>query len=109
MRPLIVMVFLIFFVVLPAYSEGDSHYSKIGVIPKNGFVPDPKTAEKLAEALLIPVYGEKNIKRQKPFDISLKEGIWYVRGSLPKGHFGGTAEILISKRNAQVLYMYHDR
>jgi len=28
-----------------------------GVVPKNGFVPDEKTAIAIAEAILIPIYG----------------------------------------------------
>ena len=29
-----------------------------GYVPKNGFVPDEKTAIKIAEAVLFPIYGE---------------------------------------------------
>jgi hypothetical protein len=35
--------------------------------PKNGFVPDAETAVKIAEAVLIPVYGEKHIMSERPF------------------------------------------
>ncbi len=35
--------------------------------PKDGFVPDPKTAVKIAEAVLIPVFGEKKIEAERPF------------------------------------------
>jgi hypothetical protein len=35
--------------------------------PKDGFVPDAKTAVKIAEAVLIPVYGENKIESERPF------------------------------------------
>lgn len=44
-----------------AYSQGLQETKELSVKPKDGFVPDAKTAVKVAEAVLIPVYGEKKI------------------------------------------------
>jgi hypothetical protein len=36
-------------------------------VPKNGFVPDKETAIRIAETVLIPIYGEKQIASERPF------------------------------------------
>ena len=87
-----------------------------GFRPKSGFVPDSKTAVKIAEAVLIPVYGEKQIESERPFTAKLKDGVWTVYGTLrcPDGKggtttscLGGAAEVQISKDDARVLSMVH--
>ncbi|MGA9528140.1 MAG: YbbC/YhhH family protein [Terriglobales bacterium] len=87
-----------------------------GYKPKSGYVPDSQTAVKIAEAVLIPVYGEKQIKSERPFVARLKDGVWTVDGTLhcrdEKGDMatscaGGTAEIRIAKEDARVLFMIH--
>jgi len=84
--------------------------------PKDGFVPDPKTAVKIAEAVLIPVYGEKQIESERPFKAVLENGVWTVDGTLRcpdvKGGvttmcFGGTAEVKLSKTDGRILKMIH--
>lgn len=40
------------------------------------FVPDAKTAVKIAEAVLIPVYGETQVEPERPFKAVLENGIW---------------------------------
>jgi len=44
--------------------------------PKAGFVPDEKTAIAIAVAVWTPIYGEKNIQKEKPFKAVLKDGVW---------------------------------
>jgi NTF2 fold immunity protein len=84
--------------------------------PKDGFVPDPKTAVKIAEAVLIPVYGEKQIESERPFKAVLENGVWTVSGTLHchdgKGGVttvcvGGTAEVKLSKTDGRILKMIH--
>ena len=76
---------------------------------------------KIAEAVLIPVYGEKQIESERPFVAKLKDGIRTVDGTLhcPNGKSGaaksatiyacdgGTAQDQIAKDDARVLYMTH--
>jgi len=50
--------------------------SQNGFIPKDGFVPDAKTAVAIAEAVLIPIYGKEQINSEKPLKANLKDGIW---------------------------------
>lgn len=87
-----------------------------GAKPKDGFVPNSATAEKIAEAVLSPVYGEKKIESERPFTAKLKDGVWTVSGTLrcPGGHggsttqcTGGVAVVQISKDDGRVISMNH--
>jgi len=85
-------------------------------LPKDGFVPDSTTAVKIAEAVLIPVYGKEKIESERPFKATLEKGVWTVDGTLrcPDGKggittdcVGGTAEVKLSKSDGRVLKMIH--
>ena len=84
-----------------------------GYRPANGYVPDAATAVRLAEALLIPVYGEQKIIAERPFKATLDGHVWTVAGTLHCGDdksgmcFGGTATVKLSKDDARVLFMIH--
>ena len=87
-----------------------------GYTPPNGFVPDEATAVRVAEAVLIPVYGAKQIESERPFTATLKKGVWAVEGTLRcpdgKGGFttdcvGGVATVQISKQDARIISMIH--
>ena len=84
--------------------------------PKDGFVPDSTTAIKVAEAVLIPVYGKEKIESERPFKASLDNGVWTVGGTLhcSDGKGGvtthcvsGSAEVKLSKADGRVLRMIH--
>lgn len=77
--------------------------------PKNGFVPDKATAVRVAEAILVPIYGEKQIASERPFSAELKGGVWTVTGHLPEGWTGGVAEVRISKMTCQVISLSHGK
>ena len=47
-----------------------------------GFVPDSATAVKIAEAVLVPVYGESKVTAERPFHAALKDDVWVVEGAL---------------------------
>jgi hypothetical protein len=81
-------------------------------IPKNGFVPDAATAVAIGEAVLKPVYGVDEILSERPFKAVLKGDQWIVTGSVPCNSPGlpcpgGAAEVRISKKSGQILYMIH--
>jgi hypothetical protein len=81
-----------------------------GYVPPKGFVPDAATASRIAEAVWIPIYGEENIAKEKPFRVSLRSGVWTVRGKdLPAGWKGGVAEADISKRDGRILRVLHGK
>ncbi len=82
------------------------------VVPKNGFVPSATVAVAVAEAVLIPVYGKQQIASDRPFKAELSGGVWDVTGSLhcasPESPCpGGTAQVKISKRTGEILFMTH--
>jgi NTF2 fold immunity protein len=89
-----------------------------GYKPKSGYVPDSVTAVRIAEAVLIPVYGEKQIESERPFTATLKHGVWTITGTLhcPDGKGGitescdgGVAEVRMSLGDARILYMLHGK
>jgi hypothetical protein len=82
--------------------------STASFIPPNGFVPDAATASRIAEAVWIPIYGEKAIATEKPFKATLRGDVWTVSGKdLPPGATGGVAEADISKRDGRILRVIH--
>jgi len=86
-------------------SASQKHY----YVPPRGFVPDEKTATRIAEAVWVPIYGEEVIRGEKPFVASLKSDVWTVHGSLPKGRVGGVAIAEISKSDGRILRVSHGR
>jgi hypothetical protein len=90
-----------------------------GYTPKKGFVPDSSTAIKIAEAVLIPVYGEKQIESERPFIAHLNGDTWTVYGTLwcPDGKggktegtcFGGVAMVHVSRLDARISDMGHGK
>ena len=77
--------------------------------PEGGYVPDEKTAVAIALAVWVPIYGEKQIRKQKPYKAELRDGIWYVSGSLKDGWVGGVAEAEIVKDDARVIRVTHGK
>jgi hypothetical protein len=79
-------------------------------------VPDAATAVRIAEAVLVPVYGKKQIESEEPFTAKMKDDVWTVSGTLrcPDGKggittrcSGGVAVVEISKVDAHVISMIH--
>lgn len=78
------------------------------VRPKDGFVPNEATAIRIAEAVLFPIYGEKEIQSERPFKATLKDGVWTVKGTLAPGLLGGTAIVRVSKSDGRILLVAHE-
>lgn len=77
--------------------------------PKDGYVPDEETAIAIAVAVWNSIYGKEKIKSEKPFRASLKDDVWTITGSLPKGRKGGTAIAEISKDDGRILRVIHGK
>ena len=80
-----------------------------GAKPKEGYVPDSRTAVKIAKAALIPVFSENLIQSERPFTAKLENGVWIVAGTLPAGFNGGVAKVKISKADAQIVAMWREQ
>lgn len=77
--------------------------------PKQGFVPDAVTATRIAEAVLIPIYGESQIASQRPFKATLRGDIWTVSGTLDPNFVGGAAIVRLSKSDGRILFVTHQK
>jgi len=90
-------------------AQQDKHSYK----PEGGYVSDAATAIKVAEAVLVPIYGEETISKEKPLKAELKDGAWIVEGTLhcPEGEIckGGVATIEISKDDCRILRVSHGK
>jgi hypothetical protein len=78
-------------------------------IPPAGYVPDAETAIRIAVAVWEPIYGKKQIESEKPYQATLKNGVWIVEGSLPDDALGGVAVAEISKSDGTILRVTHGR
>jgi hypothetical protein len=75
---------------------------------KKGYVSSSETAIKIAEAVWLPIYGEK-IYKKRPFEAELKsDSVWIVRGTLKQG-LGGVPYIEIQVKDGKVLKVTHSR
>lgn|SRR6266568_4539693 len=72
-------------------------------------VPDEATAIRVAEKVLIPIYGKKQIESERPFTAKLVGNVWEVWGYLPPTMDGGVAEVRIDKRNGRILKISHGK
>lgn len=84
-----------------------------GYHPKNGFVPDDKTACMIAEAIWLPIYG-KDVLANKPFKAKLYDNkIWIIEGSPKRILFiqvaGGTPYAEIDKENGMIIKVSHSK
>jgi len=97
-------------VILVTFGLGQSY------APSAGYVPDSATAIKIAEAVLVPIYGQKQIESERPFTAKLEKDVWIVNGTLhctdANGNpaalcFGGAAVVQLSKQDARIISMTH--
>jgi hypothetical protein len=72
-------------------------------------ISDKETAVNIAETILFRFYGKDQIISERPYEIYLISGYWYISGTLPKGYFGGTFEIIFSSKNGQVIKLIHGK
>jgi NTF2 fold immunity protein len=98
-----VTVLILFLLIAKATSQ------EAGVKPDAGFVPDEITATRVAEAILIPIYGKKEVESERPFSAKLLKGVWKVEGHLPPDVDGGVAEVWIDKQDGKILRVTHGK
>lgn len=80
-------------------------------IPPDGYVPNERTAVRVAEAVLIPIYGQETVEKERPFTAVLRDEVWIVRGKGPKDTMtaGGVALVEISKKDGRILRVTHGK
>src|SRR2546423_12101382 len=91
---------------IPAVALAESTHN---YAPAAGYVPDARTAIRIAEAVWIPIYGAKTLADEKPFVAVRRGNVWYVHGTLPKNTPGGTAEAEIDSRSGNIIRISHGK
>jgi hypothetical protein len=88
----------------PMLSTEDTNY-----IPDDGFVPDEKTAIKIAKSVWIPIYGAKHLIVSKyKYRVRLVDDkIWVIEGVSRWGKHGGGPFIKIDKERSTILEISH--
>lgn len=82
-------------------------------VPKNGYVPDEATAIRIAEAVFIPIYGEKQVRSEGPFNARVEGDHWVVSGTLPRSSkpnvliLGGSMTAEINRMTGCIQAVYH--
>ena len=72
-------------------------------------VADSLSAVLIAKAAWYPLYGKEKTEKEKPFQVTEYKKYWTVEGSLPDGHLGGTAHIVIRKSDGKVMKVWHEK
>ena len=77
--------------------------------PNNGVVSSPEIAYAIADCILSNIYGRSAMDNEKPYHITLLDDrYWVIEGTL-KTPKGGTAHIIIKKRNGQIVELSHGK
>jgi NTF2 fold immunity protein len=74
---------------------------------KLDIVKDEATAIKIAEAILVNIYGQECLDRERPYEIYRFDRHWVLRGTMAE-ELGGTFLIIIDAKTAEVLRITHE-
>ena len=58
------------------------------------WVPDAETAVRIAEAVLIPIFGAEEVEKRRPFQAELRRDTWFVRGECEHGKAGVLSAVI---------------
>lgn len=98
------------FCVDAAFARDPTQGGKVhSYVPEHGFVPNETTAVEIAQAILVPIYGDAAIEKQKPFVVTLSQNVWTIEGSSPKDGIGGVFLLKLARRDARVLRLTHSK
>lgn len=76
---------------------------------KKEIIKDNKTAVTIAEKILFDIYGEENIKDQRPYEIYKFGKYWTISGTLPRNSLGGTFLIILDATDSKVHRITHGK
>ena len=113
MKKKIIPLLVMMLITLSLYSQECKEMTPKDAITTN-YVPDEETAKKIAEAIWLPIFGER-IFEQKPYDATLVNDTWIVKGLLPPpcryipDCRGGSAYIEIRKSDCKILLVKHGK
>jgi len=75
---------------------------------RKNYVPDEQTAIKIAEAVLIPIYGSQKVAAERPFHAHLNGNIWTIEGTLHSDN-GGVAMVRMERSDGRILSVVHGK
>jgi NTF2 fold immunity protein len=89
-----------------------------GYNPNHEYVSNAAAAIAIGRAVLIPIYGEKQIQSEEPLIAKRQGNVWTVSGTLYCGMswwekvlgdtcLGGTAEVKLSVKTGEILQVTH--
>ena len=83
-------------------------------VPAEGVIPTADIAVKIAECVLLEIYGKESIEKEKPFSVNLVNGIWVIEGHIPNGNdsaltFCGQSYVEIRKSNGEIIKLLHTK
>lgn len=97
------------FHLLSSCSHGKRENEDVDKPKYNGYVPDAVTAERVAEAIWLPIYGP-SVLDEKPYKTKIVgDSVWIVEGILGNGKVGGTAYIEVRVKDCAVLKVTHGK
>ena len=99
-----------FFRLHQIYKSGVLFFSSFS----EGFIPTADIAVKIAECVLLEIYGKESIEKEKPFSVNLVNGIWVIEGHIPNGNdsaltFCGQSYVEIRKSNGEIIKLLHTK
>lgn len=89
------------------YEESLSDSTSHNVVDnKLDIVKDEAAATKIAEAILVNIYGQECLDRERPYEIYRFDRHWVLCGTMAE-ELGGTFFIIIDAKTAEVLRITH--
>lgn len=80
---------------------------EISQLSRHPLTIDKETAIAVAEVYLFKAYGKKQILKERPYEVYLIDGYWWMMGTLPKGWDGGGFEFIMNAKNGQIVRFTH--
>ncbi|MFH0894918.1 MAG: NTF2 fold immunity protein [Bacteroidota bacterium] len=74
---------------------------------KDRVVKSKHQAKKTIEPLAIAKYGDQ--KDERPYEIHLINGLWFMKGTLSKRWTGGTIIGVLDSKTGEVLFIMHTK
>lgn len=76
--------------------------------PWDTLIKTPSTAIATAEPILFNAFGKERILNEKPYEVYLLDGYWYIGGTVPKKYNkGGAFEMIFNARNGKIIRLTH--
>ena len=78
-------------------------------MPAGGFVNTKDVAVGIAQIILKSIFPASEIEQSAPYTATLKDGVWIVQGTLPKGYRGGVQEVWIDKKTGEIIRVIYGK